>query len=52
MRGASRCDLEFGEQAAEKAAIVVTEACTNLLKHAANGQIIICRPLLRSAQRH
>jgi anti-sigma regulatory factor (Ser/Thr protein kinase) len=38
-------DLEFDEQAMEKAAIVVTEACTNLLKHASNGQIII-RPLL------
>jgi len=34
-------DLDFGERAAEKAAIVVTEACTNLLKHANNGQIIV-----------
>jgi anti-sigma regulatory factor (Ser/Thr protein kinase) len=34
-------ELGLGEQAAEKAAIVVTEACTNLLKHAADGQVII-----------
>jgi anti-sigma regulatory factor (Ser/Thr protein kinase) len=34
-------DLDFNEQTAERAAIVVTEACTNLLKHAGNGQIII-----------
>jgi anti-sigma regulatory factor (Ser/Thr protein kinase) len=34
-------DLDFDERAAEKAAIVVTEACTNLLKHANNGQIIV-----------
>ena len=30
--------LDFDEQAAEKAALVVTEACTNLLKHATRGQ--------------
>jgi anti-sigma regulatory factor (Ser/Thr protein kinase) len=34
-------DLDFDEQAAERAAIVVTEACTNLLKHAHDGQIMI-----------
>jgi anti-sigma regulatory factor (Ser/Thr protein kinase) len=34
-------DLDFDEQAAERAAIVVTEACTNLLKHASHGQIVI-----------
>jgi anti-sigma regulatory factor (Ser/Thr protein kinase) len=34
-------DLGFGEETAEKVAIVVTEACTNLLKHASNGQIMI-----------
>jgi len=34
-------DLDFGEQAAERAAIIVTEACTNLLKHANNGQIVV-----------
>ena len=33
--------LGFDEQAAEKAAIVVTEACTNLLKHANSGQIVV-----------
>lgn len=32
--------LDFGEQATEQAAIVVTEACTNLLKHATTGQIV------------
>ncbi len=32
--------LDFDEQAAEKAALVVTEACTNLLKHATRGQVI------------
>ena len=35
--------LDFTEHAAEKAAIVVTEACTNLLKHAGGGQIIVGR---------
>jgi len=34
-------DLDFDENAAEKAAIIVTEACTNLLKHANHGQIIV-----------
>jgi anti-sigma regulatory factor (Ser/Thr protein kinase) len=34
-------DLSFSEQAAENAAIVVTETCTNLLKHASRGQIIV-----------
>jgi len=34
-------DLKFSDHAAEKVAIVVTEACTNLIKHASGGQIII-----------
>jgi len=33
--------LGFDENTAEKAAIVVTEACTNLLKHARSGLVII-----------
>lgn len=34
-------ELDFDERTAERAAIVVTEACTNLLKHAKDGQIIV-----------
>jgi anti-sigma regulatory factor (Ser/Thr protein kinase) len=33
--------LGFDEETAERAALVVTEACTNLLKHATEGQVII-----------
>ena len=33
--------LGFGETRAEEVAIVVTEACTNLLKHAQRGQILM-----------
>jgi anti-sigma regulatory factor (Ser/Thr protein kinase) len=34
-------DLGFGESCAEQVAIVVTEACTNLLKHATRGEILL-----------
>lgn len=34
-------DLDFDDDAAERAAIVVTEVCTNLIKHAGSGQIMI-----------
>jgi anti-sigma regulatory factor (Ser/Thr protein kinase) len=33
--------LGFGETGTEKVAIVVTEACTNLLKHAGGGDILL-----------
>jgi anti-sigma regulatory factor (Ser/Thr protein kinase) len=45
-------ELDFDENMAEKAAIVVTEACTNLLKHANNGQIIIRRAVGVAAHPH
>lgn len=34
-------DLGFDDSRAEKVAIVVTEACTNILKHAGTGQIVL-----------
>lgn len=34
-------DIDFSEKAAEKVAIVVTEAGTNLLKHATRGEILV-----------
>lgn len=34
-------DLDFGEEAAEKAAIIVTEASTNLLKHGNGGHLVV-----------
>lgn len=40
VRGLAR-NLDFDEEGAEKVAIVVTEACTNLLKHAGGGQLLI-----------
>jgi len=35
-------DAGFGETQAEQVAIVVTEACTNLLKHAKRGEVLLC----------
>ncbi len=34
-------DMGFEERCAEQVAIVVTEACTNLLKHATRGEILL-----------
>ncbi|MEP6962922.1 MAG: serine/threonine protein kinase, partial [Acidobacteriota bacterium] len=34
-------DLGFGEVGAEKVALVVTEAATNLLKHGGGGEIFL-----------
>ncbi len=34
-------DMGFDESCAEQVAIVVTEACTNLLKHATRGEILL-----------
>jgi anti-sigma regulatory factor (Ser/Thr protein kinase) len=36
-------ELGFDESLAEQVAIVVTEACTNLLKHAGRGEILITK---------
>src|SRR5580698_3707860 len=33
--------MGFGENLAEQVSIVVTEACTNLLKHAQRGELIV-----------
>jgi anti-sigma regulatory factor (Ser/Thr protein kinase) len=35
-------EIGFNEIRHERVAIVVTEACTNLLKHAVGGEIVIC----------
>lgn len=34
-------DLGFDDSRAEKVAIVVTEACTNILKHAGSGEVLL-----------
>ncbi len=43
--------LGFGETPAGQLAIVVTECCTNLLKHAGSGELLV-RPLMDGGERY
>jgi anti-sigma regulatory factor (Ser/Thr protein kinase) len=42
-------ELGFDESLAEQVAIVVTEACTNLLKHAGRGEILVTKVATETA---